>query len=822
MAFGRGSRHASCSTRGRRTINEDRAATLVLGSGTSVAAVADGMGGVVAGDVASEAAMTAFLGAMRTFSAEDAYASLCAAFEAADDAVRGAVTSGREGMGTTLVAAVARGTDIWIGNVGDSRAVLVLPDEIVCLSTEHSLVSEALRGGRMTELEALRSRERHVLSRALGDGDARPDVGYHSMRNHPGATRAMLLVGSDGLFNFVGETELIEISAEEHRASRAVENLVRRAIENGSDDNVSAAALVLDARPSRWRGSLWAAAVLAFTLVCGTTRAQQIESITGKGAILSEGSDAGVRKGMTGKFCVPETVGGRTVPNCSALFVIVSVSAEQSVARVTKGIEQDVHVGAQARFDVKLSPRKREARNVPPKEPRPDPPKDSAAEALRWANQAFQDSDYRGALERYENFLRAFPKADGADQAAERAEQCRSKLAAMAVPAPSINPPPLVAAPPPPAIPTSVIHADALTEKAEALFAAGNPAEARRTAVAALIADSTSSRAQAVLSAIRTKSVQSRFNTPTDVAVSPDGICYVADSGNNTIRRVSGGATTTIAGSAGQYGFIDGHADRALFNDPTGVAVAADGSVYVADQYNAIVRRLSVDGTVTTFAGRSGLTGTIDGAAAAARFSAPRRVAVAADGSVYIADAGNHAIRRISAARVVETIVTANALDRMDPAAIAVDPEGNVFVADSWSHVIRRIGPDRRLSVFAGVPGVSGTRDGPAGNAQFNSPEGIAADRNGNVYVSDSANHTIRKIASGVVTTVAGDAGLSGAIDGIGSTARLNHPSGIACDAQGRLWIADSGNHTVRVLTAGFLETVAGLATVIGRADGTN
>jgi serine/threonine protein phosphatase PrpC len=263
----RSSRQACCSTRGRRTVNEDRAATLVLGGGTYVVAVADGMGGAVAGDVASEAAMSAFLGAMRASGAEDAYGSLCAAFEAADAAVRGAVTPGREGMGTTLVAAVARGTDIWIGNVGDSRAVLVLPDEIVRLSTEHSLVSEALRSGRMTELEALRSPERHVLSRALGDGDARPDVGYHPLHTHPGATRAMLLVGSDGLFNFVGETEVLEISAEERRASGAVERLVRRAIENGSDDNVSAAALVLDVRPSRRRGPMWAAAVLALLAV---------------------------------------------------------------------------------------------------------------------------------------------------------------------------------------------------------------------------------------------------------------------------------------------------------------------------------------------------------------------------------------------------------------------------------------------------------------------------------------------------------------------------------------------------------------------------
>ncbi len=587
----------------------------------------------------------------------------------------------------------------------------------------------------------------------------------------------------------------------------------------------------LEARPLKPQGQIGlvlqrcrtgtAAFVLAAgaTLLCVAGYAQQILSMSGDAAVLSAGSKAGVHKGMVGKFCTPEVVSGRTVQHCSARFVIVSVSAEQSVARVTRAVEQDLHVGVLAKFDSKLSP-------VKP-EPRKDPKKEAAA-ALRDANRAFHDGDYRGALERYENFLRLFPGAEGADEAAELAEQCRSKLAipvVVAVPAlapastdrPVPSPMPL-----PSPIPVELLHADTMAAKAETLFGAGELAKARVAALDALRSDSTNSRAQAILSAIRGKSVQSRLNSPTDVAVSLDGICYVADSGNNTVRRVAGGATTTIAGAAGQYGSIEGRADRARFNDPTGVAVAADGSVYIADQYNAIVRRLSTDGIVTTIAGRSGLTGASDGAAAAARFSAPQRIAVAPDGSVYIADAGNHAIRRISAAHVVETIVAAEALDRMDPAGLTVGPLGDVLVADSWSHVIRRIGSDRRLSVFAGVPGASGSTDGLVGTARFDAPEGIALDRNGNVYVSDSGNHTIRKISNGVVTTVAGRAGLSGAIDGVGASARLNHPSGIACDAQGRLWIADSGNHTVRVLTEGFLETVAGLASVIGSADGTN
>ena len=258
--------YAKCSTRGRRAVNEDRAVA-VGRNGTYVLAVADGMGGAVAGDVAADAAMRAFLRTMRGSRLDDVRDSLCAAFEAADAAVRAATTPAREGMGTTLVSAVARGLEIWVGNIGDSRAVLVLPEEIVRLSSDHSLVEEELRGGRMTELEALQSRERHVLSRALGAGDAEPDLTHYSLQEDPVVTKGLLLIGSDGLFNFVGDSELLEIAADETRAGVVSERLVRRAIENGSDDNVSAAVLMLDGRQRRRHVSAWVAAILIFLAV---------------------------------------------------------------------------------------------------------------------------------------------------------------------------------------------------------------------------------------------------------------------------------------------------------------------------------------------------------------------------------------------------------------------------------------------------------------------------------------------------------------------------------------------------------------------------
>jgi DNA-binding beta-propeller fold protein YncE len=158
----------------------------------------------------------------------------------------------------------------------------------------------------------------------------------------------------------------------------------------------------------------------------------------------------------------------------------------------------------------------------------------------------------------------------------------------------------------------------------------------------------------------------------------------------------------------------------------------------------------------------------------------------------------------------------------MDPIGLAIDSEGNLLVADAWSHVIRKIDHEGRLSIVAGLPGVGGSVDGPVGSARFNAPEGVAVDPDGTVYVADTANHTIRKIMNGVVTTAAGRAGLAGAVDGSGLVVRLNHPSGIYCDAHGRLWIADSGNHAIRLMTDDFVETVAGLPGTVGSSDGTN
>jgi sugar lactone lactonase YvrE len=578
--------------------------------------------------------------------------------------------------------------------------------------------------------------------------------------------------------------------------------------------------------------ALTAAALL---LRPATARAQHVVTSGGDSVVLSAGFDAGVRKGMTGKICAPETVGGHIVTNCSARFVVTSVTADKSIARIIKG-ERKVDPGALGNFDQLL---KREvAKAAPPKHREPAPKVDEGAKLLRDADRAFREGDYRGAVERYENFLRANPNHERADFAAERIYDARTKAAAISLPppapmpatdgasttAPSGTPSPAPAPAPPAApveVPAELRHADEEAAEAERLFERGKLGEARASALAALRNDSTNTRARGTLRAVQLKMVQSRFNGPTDVAVGDVG-CYVADAGNNTIRVIKADASATVAGSAGQYGFSDGPAARARFNEPDGVAVAQDGTVYVCDRYNATIRRITAAGTVTTIAGRAGMTGMANGAASVARFNAPRRIAVAADGTIYVADTGNHAVRKIPPSGTVETIFASGANDRMDPVGLTIDAEGNVLVADVWSHVIRKIDGSGRMSIAAGLPGVNGSVDGPVGSARFNAPEGVAVDAEGAIYVADTENHTIRKILNGVVSTVAGRSGIADVIDGSGPVARLNHPSGIRCDPQGRLWIADSGNHAIRLMTAEFVETVAGLPGSVGSSDGTN
>jgi sugar lactone lactonase YvrE len=271
-----------------------------------------------------------------------------------------------------------------------------------------------------------------------------------------------------------------------------------------------------------------------------------------------------------------------------------------------------------------------------------------------------------------------------------------------------------------------------------------------------------------------------RFNFPEGIAVDAFGTVYVSDTTNDTIRKISAGVVTTIAGFIGSLGSADGPESVARFGVPFGVTVGANRTVYVADRNNHTIRKIDAEGTVTTYAGLAGVSGATDGPAASARFSAPRAVAVDSDGTVYVAEI-QQTIRAITPGGIVSTVAglantsgsvdgTGSAARFFQPSGIAVDSAHNLYVADAGNHTIRKIAPGGVVTTFAGLAGTSGSADGAGSAARFNFPRAVAVDSAGNVFVADTNNTIIRKITpAGVVTTVAGQAGIPGSTDGTGS-----------------------------------------------------
>ena len=305
--------------------------------------------------------------------------------------------------------------------------------------------------------------------------------------------------------------------------------------------------------------------------------------------------------------------------------------------------------------------------------------------------------------------------------------------------------------------------------------------------------------------------LEARFGYPMGLALATDGTLYVVDDENMTVRKVApDGRVATVAGTAGSPGSADGAGPTARFSHPVGLALDASGTLYVTDADNCTVRKISPAGTVSTLAGTSGAKGTTDGLGGAARFNVPQGVAVDAAGTVYVADTENHTIRKITPAGVVSTLAgTARRKGSTDgigpaaqfdhPAGLAVDASGAVYVADNGNHTIRKIAPNGTVSTLAGLARRHGGTDGPGGAARFLFPTGVAVDASGNVYVADHLNTTIRKIsATGEVTTLAGSTLRSGHLDGLGPAARFVGPFGIAAAANGTLYVSDGT--TIRVV----------------------
>ena len=336
------------------------------------------------------------------------------------------------------------------------------------------------------------------------------------------------------------------------------------------------------------------------------------------------------------------------------------------------------------------------------------------------------------------------------------------------------------------------------------------------------------------------QAVKAQLNNPSGLAVDQAGNLYVADSGNNCVRVISASGTIgTFAGNSSlgpAYGGDGGPAADAALNGPTGVAVDASGNLYIADTYNNRVRKVAPDGTITTAAGTGtpGFSGNNQPVATSALFL-PTAVAVDTSGNLYVADLGNSLIRMVASGNVKTVAgnptgvppsdgLTAVSVRLSGPTGVAVDPGGNVFFAEgsigSGSGLaggvfrIWKVTADGLFFAWAGNGQNSFSGDGgPASVAQTNAPSGVALDSSGNLYVADYLNHRVRKITpAGLITTIAGTgvAGFSGD-GGPAVNAQLNGPLGVAADAFGNVFIADSGNNRIReVLADGTIGTYAG------------
>jgi len=312
-----------------------------------------------------------------------------------------------------------------------------------------------------------------------------------------------------------------------------------------------------------------------------------------------------------------------------------------------------------------------------------------------------------------------------------------------------------------------------------------------------------------------------QLNSPYGVAVDSAGNLYIADTQNNRIRKVANGVITTIAGT-GTQGFSgdNGPAANAQLNLPAAVAVDSAGNLYIADTDNVRVRKVA-NGAITTVAGNGkyGFSGD-GGPATSADLSYPESVAVDSAGRLYIADWNNNRIRKV-ANGVITTVVgggteiggngPSTSAQLGYPSAVALDSAGNLYIADAESNLIWKVSNGAIAAVAGnGTQGFSGD-SGPATSAQLSGPLGVAADSAGNLYISDSGNNRVRKVTNGVITTVVGNGmgGFSGD-NGPATTAQLSFPAGVAVDASGSLYIADTNNQRVRKVANGVITTVAG------------
>lgn len=294
-----------------------------------------------------------------------------------------------------------------------------------------------------------------------------------------------------------------------------------------------------------------------------------------------------------------------------------------------------------------------------------------------------------------------------------------------------------------------------------------------------------------------------RFSAPQGIARDSVGNLFVTDQNSHRIRKINtAGVVTTLAGS--MQGFSDGAGTVALFKAPQSIVIDSAGNLFVTDQGNHRIRKIDTAGVVTTVAGNT--QGFSDATGTAALFDNPQGITLDSEGNLFVSDTGNNCVRKINTAGVVTTIAgglqgsadgVGTLAQFMAPQGLTLDSAGNLLVADLDNHRIRKINTAGVVTTIVG--GLQGSADGIGSAAQFSNPRGVTIDTAGILYVIDTINHHIRRMdTDGTVITIAGsNLGFS---DGVGTAAWFNMPMRAVVDSAGILYIVDSSNHRIRKL----------------------